>query len=71
MPFTVLALGASRGCAFYAVIDLLKTTQDKVVLLLRDPDTLTSNIEWSALTDEQRSRAKLIQGVRVVAHMRC
>jgi len=57
----ILFFGASRGCGFYALLSLLRSG-GRATLLLRKPDTVTSNPEFQALTSEQKGRANLIKG---------
>ncbi|KZT53037.1 hypothetical protein CALCODRAFT_501544 [Calocera cornea HHB12733] len=57
----VLFFGASRGCGFYAMLHVLRSG-GRATLLLRNPDTLTSNPEFQALSSEQRERATLVRG---------
>ncbi|EJU01196.1 hypothetical protein DACRYDRAFT_116982 [Dacryopinax primogenitus] len=57
----VLFIGASRGCGFYAALPVLKAGR-RATFLLRNPDTLTSNPEFQALTPEQQQNAILVKG---------
>ncbi|KZP01019.1 hypothetical protein CALVIDRAFT_595144 [Calocera viscosa TUFC12733] len=57
----VLFFGASRGCGFYAMLRVLRAG-GRATLLLREPDTVTGNLEFQALSPEQRSRATVVKG---------
>lgn len=60
---TILFLGASRGCGFYAALSLLSSPQPPTcIFLLRKPDALLDSDEVKALSEPALKAIRIVKG---------